>query len=247
MAERPRITSPRLGTPVPSTTVVAGEKRPALQVSRLPRPQAIAPPLVMLTLPDSQRAATYRVLRHRLSQLGDPHVILVTSAEAGEGKTVCASNLAIALGECGRARVLLVEANLRAPSIGELFGFVPADCFADQMTKHHERPTEPWSVVAAYEPWLHVLAVAPKNAGRALVDGPAFSVAVEHLRKTIGYDYVVIDAAPVLGSADVNVIQDTADGVVLVTRAKHSSAKRLRQAVEQLAPVRLLGMVLLDE
>src|SRR5215471_14436766 len=130
MAERPRITAPRVGTPVPSTTVLPGEKRPALQVSRLPRPQAVSLPLVMLTLPDSSRAATYRVLRHRLSQLGDPRVILVTSAQAGEGKTVCAANLAIALGECGRARVLLVEGNLRMPSLGELFGFVPAECFA---------------------------------------------------------------------------------------------------------------------
>ena len=50
-----------------------------------------------------------------------------------------------------------------------------------------------------------------------------------------------------VGSADVNVIQDTADGVIMVARAKHSSAKQLRRAVEQLAPVRFLGMVLLDE
>jgi Mrp family chromosome partitioning ATPase len=247
MAERPRITSPRLGATPPPTTVPSGEKRPMLQVSRLPRPQAVSVPLVMLTLPDSSRAAAYRVLRHRLSRENDPKVILVTSPVAREGKTICAANLAIALGESGRARVLLVEANLRTPSLGDLFGYVPSECFAEQMARHHEHPTEPWSVVAAYEPWLHVLAVAPKNAGRGLVDGPAFTHAIEHLRKTIGYDYVVIDAPPVLGSADVNVIQDSADGVVMVTRAKHSSKKRLQRAVDQLQPVRLLGMVLLDE
>src|SRR4051812_33115113 len=64
--------------------------------------------LILLRDPDSARAASFRVLRHRLEQRGNPRTIAVTSAEEGEGKTTCAANLAMALGECERARVLLV-------------------------------------------------------------------------------------------------------------------------------------------
>ncbi len=205
------------------------------------------PRLILLCEPDSPRAASFRVLRHRLEQQSDPRTIAVTSAGPKEGKTTCAANLAMALGECGRARVLLVEANLRSPSLAALFGFLPPECFAAQLTRHRERPLEPWSVVEVFSPSLHVAAVkpGPENENRPLLDGVAFGIAMDMLRRS-GYDYVVIDTPPVLGSADVNLIEDYADGVLLTAWARRSSGRSLRRAVEQLAPAKILGVTLLD-
>src|SRR5438477_583444 len=84
--------------------------------------------LILVRDPDSARAASFRVLRHRLQEKGDPRVIAVTSAGPREGKTTCAVNLALALGECGRAKVLLIEANLWTPALAPLFGFMPPEC-----------------------------------------------------------------------------------------------------------------------
>jgi Mrp family chromosome partitioning ATPase len=201
--------------------------------------------LILVREPDSARAASYRVLRHRLQERGDPRVIAVTSAERREGKTTCAVNLALALGECGRARVLLVEANLRAPALAELFGFLPPECFSAQMRRHKDKPLDAWSVVEAHSPSLHVLAVNPETVGRPLLDGPAFAIAIEMLVQS-AYDYIVIDTPPVLGAADVNLIEDSADGVVFTAWSRMSSGRALRQAVEQLAPAKLLGITLLD-
>ncbi|HXU69441.1 MAG TPA: CpsD/CapB family tyrosine-protein kinase [Polyangia bacterium] len=201
--------------------------------------------LVMVRQPDSPQAASYRVLRHRLQERGDPRIIAVTSAGPKEGKTTCAVNLALALGECGRARVLLVEANLRSPSLAPLFGFMPPQCFSVQMQKHREKPADGWSVVEVFSEYLHVLAVEPSDRGRPLLDGPAFANAIEALSQA-GYEYIVLDTPPVLGTADVNLIEDSADGVLLTAWARTTPSQKLRQAIDQLVPSKVLGVTLLD-
>jgi len=228
-------------------------EQPRARVSHHKLPPELDERLILLRDPDSERAASFRVLRHRLTLNGDPRVIAVTSAERHEGKTTCAANLALALSECGRARVLLVEANLRAPSLAGLFGFLPPEFFSEQVARRRDRPADPWSVVEVVAPSLHVLAVRPPRKeegeapaqGRPLVDAPAFGLSMGLLRRC-SYDYVVVDTPPVLGSADVNLVEDHVDGVLFVTRARISSARALERAVEQLAPVKILGVTLLD-
>ncbi|MGZ3406379.1 MAG: hypothetical protein ACXVAN_08035, partial [Polyangia bacterium] len=61
-----------------------------------------------------------------------------------------------------------------------------------------------------------------------------------------GYDYIVIDTPPVIGAADVNLIEDSADGVLFTAWSRTTSSRSLRQAIEQLAPAQLLGVTLLD-
>ncbi len=213
-------------------------------VSKHAMPEEVDPRLIMVRQPDSERAAAYRILRHRLMERGDPRVICVTSAVAGEGKTSTAINLAIALGECGRARVLLMEANLRNPRLAPILGFRPPECFSEQLARHRDQPLEPWSVVEVFWPWLHVAAVDPKIGGKPLLDAPAFEIAVARLRP--GYDYVVIDTPPVLGAADVNLIEDTVDAVVIAASYKKSRGRDLQKAVEQLTPAKIAGVVFVD-
>ena len=201
--------------------------------------------LVLVTDPDSQTAANFRVLRHHLLEAGRPQVIVVSSPRTGDGKTTTAVNLALALAECGRAKVLLVEAHLRRPQLASVFRFVPPWCFAEQLETHRHQPMVPWGLVDIPQLWLHVAAINPRIEQRQLLDAPAFAIAMERLRLG-GDDHIVIDTPPTLGSADVNLIQDAADGVVLALRAKRSTARDLRAAVEQLTPARILGTVLLE-
>ena len=231
----------RVGAP----SAMSGAPRTQVWVATHKPPEDPDPRLILVREPDSARAASFRVLRHRLQERGDPRVIAVTSARRNEGKTTCAVNLAMALGECGRARVLLVEANLRAPSLAPLFGFMPPECFTAQMRRHKDKPLDAWSVVEVFSPYLHVLAVKPEAGGKPLLDGPGFSIAMEMLAQA-GYDYIVVDTPPVLGAADVNLIEDSCDGVLFTAWARTTSSRSLRAAVEQLAPAKLLGLTLLD-
>jgi Mrp family chromosome partitioning ATPase len=208
----------------------------------LPEGEALDPRLVMISDPDSERAASFRVLRHHLLELGRPQVIVVSSPLHGDGKTTTAINLALALAECGRAKVLLAEAHLRRPQIGESVKLVPPWCFAEQLAAHRNQPMLPWSLVEIPQLWLHVAAVNPRIEKTQLLDAPAFAIAMERLRMV--YDHVVIDAPPVLGSADVNLMSDAADAVVLAVRAKRTTTRQVRKAIDQVGASKVVGTVL---
>ncbi len=200
--------------------------------------------LILVEDPDSERAASFRILRHHLMDHGRPQVIVISSANEGEGKTTCALNLALAMAECGRARVLLLEGTLRRPQLADIFQFVPPWCFAEQMAAHREQPLMPWSAVDIPDLWLHVAAIDPDGQRNQLLDAPSFAIALERMRLA-GYDHIIIDAPSVLGSAEVNLIQDAADGVVLVARSKRTTLRVMRKAIEQLSPTKIIGTVLL--
>jgi Mrp family chromosome partitioning ATPase len=136
----------------------------------------------MLIDPDSERAAAFRVLRHHLLELGRPQVVIVSSAQAGEGKTTTAMNLALALAECGRAKVLLAETHVRRPQLANAFRLVPPWCFAEQLAAHRNQPMLPWSLVEIPQLWLHVAAINPRIEKTQLLDAPAFAIAMERLR-----------------------------------------------------------------
>jgi Mrp family chromosome partitioning ATPase len=195
--------------------------------------------------PDSLRSAQFRVLRHHVVALGRPQVIVVSSPQRAEGKTTVATNLALALAECGRARVLLVDAHLRRPQLARVFRFAPRWCFAAQLAAHRTQPGMPWSVVEIPQLWVHVVAVDPRIEQRQLLDAPAFAIAMGRLRLA-GYDHIVVDGPPVLGSADVNLMADAADAVVLALRARRSTARDVRKAIEQLGGTKIAGTVLVQ-
>lgn len=194
---------------------------------------------------DSDRAAAFRVLRHHLLELGRPQVVIVSSAQKGDGKTTVAANLALALAECGRSKVLLAETHVRRPQLANIFRFVPPWCFAEQLAAHRHQPMLPWSLVEIPQLFLHVAAINPRIEKNQLLDAPAFAIAMERLR-IAGYEHIVIDAPPVLGSADVNLMADAADTVVIAVRAQVSNTRDLRQAIEQIGPKKVAGTVLVE-
>jgi Mrp family chromosome partitioning ATPase len=221
--------------PVPRTRIAAH----AVKLS-----DPVDPLLVVAAEPYSPRADAYRTLRRKLA--GNPalRVLSITSANAGEGKTVFAANLALALREGARSRVLVVEANLRAPGLGKLLGFPTPDCFLQQIKRHAEDPRAPW-VVAEPLPKLHVMAIDPQTPHEPLLDPVTFSTAMERLKQA-GYEYIVVDAPPVLGGLDCNVIADSVDATILTALPMKSLRKPMRKAVEQLDPAPILGVVVLE-
>lgn len=213
---------------------------------QLPSDRRPDPRLALMLDPDSERSAAFRVLRHHLLELGHPQCIVVSSPRGGDGKTTTAVNLALALAECGRAKVLLLDAHLRRPRLARIFDLTPTWCFAEQLAAHRHQPMMPWSLVDIPQLWLHVAAIDPDRARTQLLDGPAFAIAIERLRLG-GYDHIVIDAPPVLGTADVNLMADTAETVVLALRARRSTTRDLRRAIEQLGPAKIAGTVLVQD
>jgi Mrp family chromosome partitioning ATPase len=217
----------------------------------------------------SDTAAAFRLLRQRLIERGDPRIVLCTSAGRREGKTTLAANLAMAYAELGRHRVLLLEASFRVAALGEVFGFLPPRGFAGQLALHRTRPADPWVVVQIGTAPLYVMAAEPsacpscgavigedarfcpmcgKKAGTGAhpsIDGVMFSEAIKQFRQS--FDYLIVDAPPVLASGEVNLIQDAADAIVFAVRKGRSDARSLRRAIEQVAPAPVAAVALIDD
>lgn len=200
-------------------------------------------PLDLAVAPDSDFAASFRVLHHRLRRAGDPRVVAVTSPARREGKTTCAINLAMAMAEHGRDKVMLLEANTRAPRIAEALGFAPPVCFSSQLEAAADAHHMTWRAVSAFFPNLHVLAVSPETESRVLITAPPLKRALEEIRAS-DYAYVVIDCPPALKSADVTIIEELSDGLILTAMAGTTTRKSLERAAEHLAPAEILGVVL---
>jgi capsular exopolysaccharide synthesis family protein len=194
--------------------------------------------------PKSPLSEGYNALRAALlhsTAEGLPPVLLVTSAQAGEGKTTSSQAIAITLARLGR-KVLLVDGDLRRPAIHRLFGVANERGLSDLLTSLD--PLESGVVVAA-EPNLSLLPSGPlppspteltsSNRFRALIDEMADK-----------FDVVVIDSPPILGLADAPAMAASVDGVIVVVESDRSRRGGLKAALRRLRAMRpnLLGAVL---
>jgi capsular exopolysaccharide synthesis family protein len=194
--------------------------------------------LVALSAPDSAAAEQYRVLYQRLVRLAarrPMRVVAVTSAGRGEGRTTTAANLALTAAQEGRSTVL-VEADLRRPSIAALLGLAPRAGLAEVL----DGTSELGQAVARVGPLSVLCAGAPRDAGAALRSSRAAAV-MEQLRAS--YELVVLDAPPALALADGDRVASAADAALLVIKAGATPRDVVRLALEALGE-RCAGVVL---
>jgi len=202
--------------------------------------------LVTLAHPRSPAAEAYRTLRTNLyfSSLDNPlRTLVVTSAAPGEGKSTVLANLAVAMAQ-GEKRTVLVDADLRRPSLHELFG-VPNDKGLTTMFMDKAAMSNPPLVKAPGVEGLWLLPSGPLPPNPAELLGmrrmeEAIEALLEHA------DIVLFDAPPVVAVTDAAVLGTKTDGVLLIVNAgqtRRDHAQRAKDTLEK-ARVRLVGAVL---
>jgi len=216
---------------------------PLIDIEHVALRGTLDPRLVLLSEPGSDRARSYRLLRHRLFSNGDPRTVAVTSAHRGEGKTTCALNLALAIAEDTMTRTLLLEANLPRPALAQVFAFAPSRSIVEKIIRFSS-VGPPYPVVSISGTRLHASALPDTPLEGRRLDRTLFAAVLSELREA--YDYIVVDAASVLESGDVDVVGESSDAVIVAARAGRSGKRELRRAIAQLAPAPVLGSVLID-
>jgi capsular exopolysaccharide synthesis family protein len=170
-----------------------------------------------------------------------PRVILLTSAGQGEGKTMTSLNLATTLAAAG-SQVLLVDADLRRPSVHRAFG-LPND---DGLSKYLAGLSTLEGVTHASEvPNLAVVPAGPTPPNPAeLVGSTRMSELLIRLRDE--YDYVIVDSPPTLPVTDAVLLSREVDGVLLVVKGHDTPREVVRRARDQLgqAGAHLLGALI---
>jgi succinoglycan biosynthesis transport protein ExoP len=192
--------------------------------------------LVTQSRPRSQMAESYRALRTSLLLTfagGPPKVILITSALPEEGKTTTSVNSAIVLAQKG-TRVLLIDGDLRRPSIHKTLGMGPKIGLSNVLTGN--ATLQQAIIPSTILPDLFILpaGTSPPNPAELLASNKMKNV-LEELRKQ--YDHIVIDTPPTLSVTDAVVMSTGADAVVLVIRSGHTTKPALRRARDILLQV----------
>jgi capsular exopolysaccharide synthesis family protein len=201
------------------------------------------PLLVAANAPHSLAAEQYRTLRTRLVLLEEGRarrVLLVTSPATGDGKSITSANLALTMAQEFNRRVVLVDADLRRPTVHGLFGMPDQPGLVDVLAGS---ATLEDALVLLPDVHLAVLpAGLPPAQPAELLGSTAMRRTLEALRAR--FDRVIVDVPPVIPLADVGVLAPQCDGVLLVVRAGATPKPLIEQALNTFDAERLLGVVL---
>jgi len=242
---------PAVGPHQPEATIAsAAEGEPSLLQASAQRPLAIFQgfnPQVLerLALPSSGDGALVEQFRklagslHHAQQTNGVRTLMVTSAIAGEGKTLTSTNLALTLAESFRRNVLLVDADLRRPSLHDVFQVPNVSGLSD-------------GIKASADAKLSLLQVTPLltllTSGRPDPD-PMHSLISDRMKRIIEeararFDWVILDTPPVGLLTDANLLSQMVDTTLLVIQAHVAPYDLVDRAVEIIGADRIFGVVL---
>lgn len=187
---------------------------PPDEASKIP---ALGDELVLLRDPHGPASEQYRRLRNSIQALnpdGAPRTVVITSAVEGEGKTVATLNLATALTELPRLRVVVLDGDFRAPSVERYLGLPRRQGITEVL--RGDLPLDA-AIRQTCVDRLDIIAAGekPKNPSE-LMNVDRIKSVLHSLKRR--YDYVLIDTTPALDLNDPSMLGAIADGILLVVR-----------------------------
>jgi capsular exopolysaccharide synthesis family protein len=196
--------------------------------------------LLCLTDSGSPAAEAFRLLGVRLRHLRRQRslkTVLITSTIPEEGKSLVSANLACTLAPGSHERTLLLEGDLRRPSLSQKFGLGrnPGLC---ECLKGERSLASSIYQLEGLNLWILPAGSTPSDAQELLQSGK-LSALMEEL--TAWFDWIIIDSPPVLPLADTSVWMRLADGILLVTRQGTTQKRALLRGLEALEHKKLIG------
>ena len=205
--------------------------------------QVMVPPqgkLVCITDEDSLAAEKFRFLGVRLRHLQQRRPlkrVVITSSMAEEGKSTVAANLACTLAKRQPQKTLLLEGDLRRPSLAQQFGLGRVPGLSELLQGQPARAMNIYQLEGLGF-WILPAGSPPRNA-LELIQSGKLSLLLDQLAGW--FDWIVIDSPPVLPLADTSVWMRLADAVLLVTRPGKTAKRQLQRALEAVEQSKLLG------
>lgn len=203
----------------------------------------VEPRLVTITAPNSSYCEEYRSLRTHVlhkSQRQNLKSIVVASVNPSEGKSVTALNLAWMLAQTDGVKALIIDADLRVPSLADYLG-VDTDKGLSHVLAGECSVTD--AIVRLEPSGLHILPGGEARQDVAeLISGSRFQEILAEAREM--FDYIIVDVPPLGVFTDATVLINQADAAILVVRANRTRYSTLDRILDPLPKERLLGVVL---
>ena len=238
---------PKATDPVESQPLLPGVPEPGQAFQPMPDPpdEGVDEHLVSLVTPAAFEAEQYRALRHNIEYLHKAaglQVVALSSPAMGDGKSITAINLAGALAQSSDARVLLIDADLRRPSLGNLLRLGEAD--GANLVDGILDPGLSLGQIAQPRPPFNLSVICAGHAPPSpyeVLKSPRFGELMEEARRQ--YDYIVLDTPPLHPVQDCRVIARWVDGFLLVVAAHKTPRRAVQEALTSLDPGKVLGFV----
>lgn len=229
----------RFERPQNSGKIVSG-----VPLARIIKRRLVERPEIVMLGRSSIHAERFRRLKTSLATLpeGAPQVIVVTSGAPSEGKSTIAINLALAFAGEPDQKTLLIDADMRRPTLGRFLEPAPVIGLSHLLSG---QATEEHAILSLEQARLDLLpAGEPTEKPIELLASPAAKELMSRLRGA--YARIVIDTPPVVPFSDANAIGALADGAILVVRSRITPASLVRHAIESVSTAPLLGVVFND-
>ena len=218
-----------------------GEK--PMEILSTPNISSFDQHLVSLLDTKSIAAEQYRKLRTRILQFPDSALktVLVTSATSQEGKSLTAANLAITIAQGIEQHVVLVDGDLRQPSIHKLFGLDTNYGLTDYLTENIDLSKV---IVDSGIPKLKLLPAGSfSNKPSELIASKKMKALIQELKSRYDDRYIIIDSTPISATDEPDILAGQVDGIIMVVRAGKTSREIIERALGALNAENILGIV----
>jgi capsular exopolysaccharide synthesis family protein len=201
--------------------------------------------VVTLTESNSLAAEKFRLLRARLRNLRERRQLqklVITSAVPNEGKTFVSMNLAVCLAKHTNERILLLEGDLRKPMLGDHLGIKTLPGIGEWASA--DEPVSKFIYrLEDLQLWILPAGSASENSVNILQSSHFLNL---YKQLSTCFDWIIIDAPPLLPMADVSFWSRQADGLLLVVREGYTPKAILQKGLETLDNPKVVGVVLND-
>lgn len=204
-------------------------------------------PLYLVSMPDSVESEVLRQLRSKLVLAAGgvhPKALTVTSYDTGDGKSITASNLALAFAQSG-LQTLLVDGDIRKGNLHETFRLPNVMGISDILAGRDDLPKLlSGSLLDSGYDLLTILTSGRSNADPAsLLSAARFTQLMDILKSQ--FDVIIMDSVPTVGGPDAAFLAEVSDGVLIIADSRRTTAKGIKrtlQALQQAGNVNLYGI-----
>lgn len=204
------------------------------------------PKLVVLFQPQTFEAEQFRTLKTNLlfsSEEDTPKTIMVTSAMPDEGKSFVAANLAVTFAQSVDEHVLLMDCDLRLPTVHKLFGLKDnTPGLSDFLTGEIDVPS------ALYKTKIDKLSIVPggkkTHNPTELLSSARMTSLIKEVKTRYNDRYIIIDSPPPLLTAETYAISKQVDGIIVVVRHDSTSRNAVKEMIDMLDTDKVLGVII---
>lgn len=197
--------------------------------------------------PGSVVAEQFRKLRtylFRPALENKPKTILVTSSFSGEGKSLIAINLAITIAVELNSHAMLIDCDLRNPTLSKWFGMTESKGLSDYLLGNDDLPG--LLVKTQIDKLTLLTGGSTQNNPVELIASKKMEALIIELKSRYSDRYIILDSSPVLATTEPNVLDKMIDGIIFVIRAGETPRESVQQAVKMLGKEKIIGVVLND-